>query len=65
MIYKPGTRTPTTGVFGIDSLGFLRDVTAVYNGLGRLIWQKTGCCFSTGPWLDDMPWKNELGWKNG
>lgn len=64
MIYKPNTRTETTGIYGFSN-GILRNVTAVHNGVGRLIWQKVGCCFSTGPWLDPLPWKNELGWKNG
>lgn len=63
MIYKPGTATETTGFYGMDH-GTMRDVTAVYNDEGRLIWEKAGCCYSTGAWRDELPWKAGFGWKN-
>lgn len=63
MIYKPNTRTETTGIYGFRN-GILRDIVAVYNGLRRLIWQKVRSCYGTGIWLQERPWIDTDLWRD-
>ena len=66
MIYKEGTRTPTTGIYSIYN-GVLRVITAVYKGTtqgARLIWQMIRSCYGTGIWMPERPWLDNDMWKN-
>ena len=62
MIYKPGTRFPTTGIYVIYN-GVLRALTVIHKGT-RLIWQMIRSCYVTGVWIPDRPWLDNDMWKN-
>lgn len=62
MIYKKGTRYPTTDIYVIYQ-GELRTLLAIHKGQD-LIWQRISSCYGTGIWLPNRPWLDGDKWKD-
>ena len=62
MIYKKGTRYPTSAVYAIYQ-DFLAVITSIHHG-ANLIWQMVKSCYGTGIWLPAKPWTDNDKWKD-
>ena len=63
MIYKEGTRKPTTGVYAVVN-GALRAILTVYDDARNIIWQLVRSCYGKGYWIQDKPWLDADTWKD-
>lgn len=64
MIFKPNTRSETTGVYAIIN-GVITAITAMYEGgPNGLFWQSVRSCYGKGYWIEDKPWLDNDTWKD-
>ncbi len=63
MIYKTGTRTPTSGIYALVD-GIVREITVVYTDTREIIWQLVRSCYGKGYWIEEKPWLDNDIWKD-
>lgn len=63
MIYKEGTKTPSTGIYTLIN-GVKKELTTIYTDARRIIWQLIRSCYGKGYWIEDKPWLDNDTWKD-